>query len=77
MQAQEVTDDDGQLGVSVIQHQAAGINVVVDVFRWKWMKPTHDRFTQRWRDTGRRRPGPKWAGGVVVAVIGCPHGGSE
>ena len=59
MDAQQVADDQGQLGLPVVQDQAPRVQFVVDVRGRKRHEAADDAAAQRRRDVAGRRAGPK------------------
>jgi hypothetical protein len=52
-----IADREGQARLAVVQDQAAGVELVVDVAGRRDVEVAHDRLAERRRDVARRRPG--------------------
>ena len=63
--ANEVNHHEGELRLAVIQHEAAGVEFVMNVRRREVGKPADDRSPDLRGDVARRGPGPKRRGGIL------------
>ena len=57
-----VTQHDSEAGLSVVEHQAAGMQLVVDLGGGRRLPAAHDRSAQKRRDVTGRRAGAERAG---------------
>jgi hypothetical protein len=54
VQTEQITHDERKLRFAIIEHEAAGVQLVVDVRAWIRRKASHDLASKFRRDVARR-----------------------
>ncbi len=68
-----IVDHDGKFRAAIVEHEAAGVQFVVDMQRRVVLHPPIDRYAERWRDVAGRRAGPE----LALLIRGEPTAGER
>jgi hypothetical protein len=65
MQAEQITDDECELRFAIVEHQAASVQLIMNIRARIRRKAAHDLSTEFWRDVGRGGSGAEFRTGDV------------